>query len=158
MNKLIITFIFLTFITNMKAQDISMNDLKNNSEIIFVKFENDSPIIKSNNIDVNSKLYILGKADAKSYYNYYGSFTGSFFTSLILPPVGLITAVVLTTYPPQDHNNLTIPEFRKPLAQKPEYFQGYFDQASKMKNRRTWTGFCIGVSFFTAGYLMFGYL
>lgn len=104
-----------------------------------------------------SSLYVQGKKDADKYYKDYGPYAGSFFPSLVFPPAGFVSTIVISVIPPKEFN-LGIPDDRKEVKSDPDYFNGYYTMAKRKKKLRTWAGFGTGTMFFTAGLLMFGYL
>jgi hypothetical protein len=100
----------------------------------------------------HNQAYLAGKEDAKEYFNSNRAFAISFVTSLLLPPVGLVTTVVISFQKPTVEI-LDLPN--KQLLKNTNYTQGYIHKAKRMKAAKAWGGFSTGVAFFGIGYLMF---
>lgn len=86
-----------------------------------------------------------GEEDANEYYTDNKAFAVSFFSSVILPPVGFITTIALSTSQPKT-SNLNAPNDE--MLKNNEYIKGYKHKALKMKARRAWGGCLTGLSFF----------
>lgn len=93
----------------------------------------------------NSKEYYRhqGEMDARiNYKKYKGAGTGVLVTSLISPLVGLVPAITCSaTEPKFDNLGFTDAE----LMKNPDYSEGYIKKAKKIKQRKVWTNFSIGL-------------
>jgi hypothetical protein len=90
-----------------------------------------------------TKLYQQGEVDATRYYQgYKGAGTGTFFTALLAGPLfGLIPAIACSSTTP-DRHNLGLPN--KQFAENNDYYQGYSQQAKRIKSKKVWTNYGIG--------------
>jgi hypothetical protein len=98
-----------------------------------------------------SDHYISGRMDAMQYYNDSRAFAVSFATSLLLPPVGFITTIAISTSEPKTEN-LNVPN--EQLLKNDEYMKGYIHKAKKMKAGKAWGGCATGLAFFGIAYLI----
>lgn len=84
-----------------------------------------------------------GLLDANTHYDgYKAAGTGTLVASLISPLIGLIPAIACSATPPRDHN-LDSPD--QQLLQKAEYKSGYVKNARKIKSRKVWKNWGIGL-------------
>jgi len=92
--------------------------------------------------EINS-MFIKGGADATKYYTDPGGSVGtgiaSFATGGIL---GLIPAIACSSTKPKI-TNLGLPK-DAPVTNR-DYMLGYFFQAKKMKQKKVWTGYTVGI-------------
>jgi hypothetical protein len=101
-------------------------------------------------------MYLLGELDAGRHYTTYAPFGATFFSSMLFPPAGLVTSIVLTATPPKKES-FGLPESKLPLLKDENYYSAYFKTSRKKKILRTWGGFVTGTAFFYAGLRMIGY-
>lgn len=99
----------------------------------------------------HSSDFINGRADAKEFYDDKTAFAVSFLTSLIVPPIGFITTIAVSTTRPKI-KNLNIPDDQ--LLRNDQYMMGYIQKASRMKAGRAWIGCLTGVTFLCLGVIM----
>ncbi|MBK0402366.1 hypothetical protein I5M27_05180 [Adhaeribacter sp. BT258] len=127
------------------------------AEIFMIKYANGSKVVygakniekeeairalKSKNISPDS-LQKLGRLDAKKYYQAYkGAATGTFISTLLFPPAGLVVAISTSSCRPTK-NNLNYPS--EILFSQRAYVNGYGERAHKKKQEQVWTNFGIGV-------------
>ena len=133
---LVLGFIFMSF--NGKSQLLN-NNSENSTQNDQITMGNDS--IKN----THSSDFKSGKEDAKEFYTDNKSFAISFFSSLVLPPVGLFTTIAISTSRPK-LENLNVPNDQ--LLKNEQYVKGYVEKASRMKAGRSWGGCLTGLSFF----------
>jgi hypothetical protein len=108
--------------------------------------------------DEGSSLYLKGQRDAKSYYKDYNPFAGTFFSSMLFPPAGLVTTLIISSKEPKEYN-LGIPESKKKfMVDNDDYFNGYMAAAKKRKKLLSWAGFVTGTAFFASALAMTGYI
>lgn len=88
-------------------------------------------------------MYLKGKSDAlTSYRNYNGAGTGTLVTSMVSPVLGLIPAIACSATPPKEENlGYTHADFLR----NSEYRAGYTQQAKKIKSRKVWKNWSIGL-------------
>jgi hypothetical protein len=106
---------------------------------------NDSIDLKHN------PAYLAGKEDAKEYFNSNRAFAVTFITSVLLPPVGLITTTVISFKKPKVEI-LDMPN--KQLLRNADYTKGYVHKAKRMNTAKAWGGCITGLAFFGIAYLM----
>jgi hypothetical protein len=120
------------------------------SDIHMVIYENgESEIFKNelinNEVSLNKSdenMFTKGQRDASLYYKgYKGAGTGTLFSSILSPILGLIPAIATSSTDPK-HNNLSFPD--KKLMENSDYFMGYTKKAKKIKQGRVWTNWAIG--------------
>ena len=94
-----------------------------------------------------------GQLDAKTHYTAHKpAGSGTLLTTIFLSPiVGLVPAIITSTTEPEDAN-LGYPN--KELMQNPEYYNGYTQSAKKIKSRKVWTNWGIGVGINLAVYTL----
>jgi len=87
----------------------------------------------------------LARSDANMNYNHSsGSGTGTFVATLLgTPVIGLFVALGISATPPPD-KKLNPPN--KSLFKNKTYYDAYRKEAHKIKQRRVWAGFGIGVA------------
>jgi len=95
--------------------------------------------------------FLAGKEDAKEYYNDNKAFTISFFTSFLVPPVGLITTIVISLKKPEIEI-LDVPNIQ--LLKNEDYAKGYIHKAKRIKVAKAWGGCAAGLAFFGIGFFM----
>ncbi len=113
------------------------------SDIHMVIYENgESEIFKNELNKSDENMFSKGQRDASLYYKgYKGAGTGTLFTSLLSPIVGLIPAIATSSTKP-NHNNLSFPDEK--LMENSDYFMGYTKKAKKIKQGRVWLNWGIG--------------
>lgn len=90
----------------------------------------------------DQRLYNKGAAEARENYRYRGDAIGTGITSFLFGAFGLIPAIVNSTRPVKDkHLGNRHPE----LWENTAYQAGYRAQAKRMKVKRVWNGFWIGL-------------
>lgn len=97
-------------------------------------FTLDTPGVSNSNADL---MFNKGQTDAKMYFKTSGVFWGSFGSTLLYPPLGLPTTVILASVKPNSEN------FRTPhpaLLKNKYYFNGYEKGAKKKKVARSFSG------------------
>lgn len=143
------------FDNGRKTANRDMNELlliKSKSSDGLVNQQTTTPSYYSNQQDQPShpsftqaftKMFQQGEDDATRYYQgYQGAGTGAFVTSLLVGPIlGLIPAIACSSTAPQ-RRNLGFP--KKQLAENNDYYQGYAQQAKRIKSRKVWTNYGIG--------------
>jgi hypothetical protein len=88
-------------------------------------------------------LYMQGRTDAARHYKgYTGAGTGTLVTSLLSPLVGLIPAAICSSTEPQE-SNLNFPDYE--LMKNADYYNGYTQASKKIKSRKVWTNWGIGL-------------
>jgi hypothetical protein len=148
-----------TCIKNKKA----MQDLFNEAE----KTRKASPSILSNNGTLdkvqktdtsflsglsNDDLFAKGQLDASRYYKgYTGAGTGILIVSLFSPIAGFIPAIVCSSSKPKEEN-LQYPNIE--IMKNINYYQGYITNAKKIKQRKVWTNWGIGLGVNLIGLLI----
>jgi len=120
------------------------------SDVIMIRYENGTKdvFVEENKKAANLPAFSVenylrqGQMDAKRYYKgYKPAATGTLVSSLLIPIVGLVPAIICSTNEPDEINlNYPNPE----LMKNPEYATGYTQQAHKIKSRKVWTNFGIG--------------
>jgi hypothetical protein len=103
---------------------------------------NNIPSSTSNVYEKSEQMYINGKRDAKIFYDSPTGAVGTGITSFILLPFGLIPAIICSAVPPRE-KNLDYPNYD--LWKNENYKAGYKHQAKKMKQKKVWAGFGIGL-------------
>lgn len=90
-----------------------------------------------------SELFTKGRGDAIVYYQgYKGAATGTLIVSLLSPLVGLIPAVACSATPPSVYRVVT-PDSR--MLSNVDYTNGYLRESRRIKARRVWTNWGIGL-------------
>lgn len=94
-------------------------------------------------IDKPEDLNIKGQIDAARHYKRYkGAATGTLLTSLLSPVIGLIPAILCSsTYPKIE--NLGYPN--EELFKQAAYYKAYTKKAKKIKQRKVWSNWGIGL-------------
>jgi hypothetical protein len=88
-------------------------------------------------------LNIKGQIDAaKHYRRYKAAATGTLITSLVSPLIGLVPAVICSATNPK-LENLGYPN--EELFRQPEYYHAYTKKAKKIKQRKVWANWGIGL-------------
>lgn len=152
-----------------KVMEINLSELKyknfNNlngplisilkSDVLMIRYENGTKDIFKDEILAPTSIaikgenenYKLGQQDAKRYYKgYRAAGTGTLVTGLVLSPLlGLIPAFATTGSVPQEIN-LNFPDANR--MKNSDYYNGYTDQAIKIKKSKVWTnlGISVGVN------------
>ena len=87
--------------------------------------------------------YPLGVAHAQTYYRgHVAAGTGTLIVSLLSPLVGLLPALITASTSPKEHN-FTYPQAS--LTKNVDYKSGYAHEARRIKSRRVWTNWGIGL-------------
>lgn len=88
--------------------------------------------------------YLAGRSDAEQYYKgYKGAGTGTLLTTFLTGGIlGLIPAVACSSTPPKEHS-LGIRNDSQ--VQNAAYRAGYAEEARRIKSRKVWTNYGIGV-------------
>jgi hypothetical protein len=119
---------------------------ENGTKDIF-NFENKEITTIANSQEAVNDLFRQGQTDASKYYKgYKGASTGTLLTSIVASPlIGLIPAIACSSSQPEDQN-LNYPNSE--LMKKPDYYNGYTQQAKKIKQNKVWKnwGIAIGVN------------
>jgi len=139
-NIAILLIVFFIFQYEAKCQqpgEISINEMN---------FAGKDSIDKKHN-----SAFLDGKDDAKEYYNDNRAFAISFLTSLLLPPVGVVTTIAISLKKPQIEI-LDVPN--KLLLKNEDYTKGYIHKAKSMKALKAWGGCVVGLAFFGFGFYM----
>jgi hypothetical protein len=88
-------------------------------------------------------LNIKGQIDAARHYKRYkGAATGTLLTSLVSPVIGLIPAILCSATSPKIEN-LGYPN--EELFKQPAYYKAYNKKAKKIKQRKVWSNWGIGL-------------
>lgn len=101
----------------------------------------------------SSKIAI---ADAKKYYHDTRPFAVCFATSVVAPPIGLVTTILVSLTKPQPHN-LGIPYEKKYSLLNETYLKAYQKTAAKRKAFVACAGFITGTIFLAGSLRMVGY-
>jgi hypothetical protein len=91
----------------------------------------------------SADMYRKGTADAALYYNRPCGAVGTGVASFVVGVFGLIPAVIISATPPKEQN-LGYPS--RELWKNKDYQAGYRYKAKKMKQKKVWTGFGIGLA------------
>ncbi|MGG7665786.1 hypothetical protein [Dyadobacter sp. BHUBP1] len=88
-------------------------------------------------------LNIKGQIDAARHYKRYkGAATGTLLTSLLSPVIGLIPAILCSSTNPKIEN-LGYPN--EELFRQAAYYKAYTKKAKKIKQRKVWSNWGIGL-------------
>jgi len=88
-------------------------------------------------------LNIKGQIDAARHYKRYkGAATGTLITSLLSPVIGLIPAILCASTSPKIEN-LGYPN--EEWFKQPVYYKAYNKKAKKIKQRKVWSNWGIGL-------------
>jgi len=88
-------------------------------------------------------LYVKGQFDAERYYSKYkAAGTATLLTSLVSPIIGLLPAIPTSATSPKIEN-LGYPDPN--LIKQQDYYLGYTQKAKKIKQRKVWTNWGIGL-------------
>ena len=94
-------------------------------------------------INKSEDLNIKGQIDAAHHYKRYkGAATGTLLTSLLSPVIGLIPAVLCSATNPKIEN-LGYPN--EDLFKQATYYKAYTKKAKKIKQRKVWSNWGIGL-------------
>lgn len=94
-------------------------------------------------IDKPEDLNIKGQIDAARHYKKYkGAAAGTLLTSLLSPIIGLIPAVICSATNPK-LENLGYPN--EELFKQATYYKAYTKKAKKIKQRKVWSNWGIGL-------------
>ena len=135
------------------------NKIQLDSEILGLKSFSTNMLCRDFHLaydDEKTTMYMLGQMDAGRHYTSYSSFGASFFSSLLFPPAGLVTSIVMSFSPPK-LENYGLPIEKLPLLKDGDYYKAYSSSIRKRKTLRSWGGFVTGTAFFYAGLRMVGY-
>jgi len=134
----------VTFIENTRIDTLSLF----RDEITKIQYQNGIIVYLTDN--ENSKfsseygedsLYIKGKTDARIYYrNYRVAATGTLICSFFIP-LGLIPAIACSSTPPSVDNLGFVDQN---LIKNQSYYNGYSNEAHKIKKNKVWKNFAIG--------------
>ncbi len=103
-------------------------------EIISVK--------KIKSTEINS-TFLKGSSDAEKFYKHPGGSIGTGITSFATGGIaGLIPAIACSATTPKI-TNLGLP--KDALIKNKDYMLGYIFQAKKMKQKKVWTGYSLGI-------------
>jgi hypothetical protein len=91
----------------------------------------------------SADMYRKGTADATLFYNRPCGAVGTGIASFLVSIFGLIPAVIISATPPKEQN-LGYPS--RELWKNKDYQNGYKYKAKKMKQKKVWTGFGIGLA------------
>ncbi len=92
---------------------------------------------------ISEKLSIKGQIDAEKHYRKYkGASVGTLITSLVSPLLGLIPAIASGSSTPK-LKNLGYPDEK--LFQQADYHASYTRKAKKIKQKKVWTNWGIGL-------------
>lgn len=106
----------------------------------YEKMMNDSTITTTG---TGKDLFIKGQVDAGHYYHGYKAASGSTLViSLVSPLVGLIPAIACSTTTPKE-SNLQYPD--SDLYHKIDYQRGYKMESKRIKSRKVWRNWGIGL-------------
>lgn len=134
------------------------------SDVLLVRYENgtkdifndekktESTVVATN---IETDLFSQGQRDANLYYKgYKGAGTGTLLTTMLASPlIGLIPAIACSSSSP-DSANLNFPN--SDLMKKPDYYNGYTQQAFSIKKKKTWKNFGIGTGVILVAVLLTG--
>lgn len=104
-------------------------------------------VIPLSSISNANVMYLQGKKDARKEYNDNGPLLGTMLPTAVFPPIGLVTGVVISAFPPQvSKNGLGDPA----LFKNPNYVAGYNRKLRSRKITGTSLGFLGGILLFVA--------
>ncbi|MEZ5195590.1 MAG: hypothetical protein R2764_04105 [Bacteroidales bacterium] len=116
-----------------------INDKKGNG----IAFQEKGKNFKIKKVSNLSKIELQGAVDACKYSRQSGAYWGTWVPSFLFMPVGLGTAIVVSSTKP-NQKSLNMPDSE--LVNDPVYVQSYKKQARKNKSQMTWMGFTLGFS------------
>lgn len=108
-------------------------------------FEEEKPISNESielNVKSASELCTDGRHDAIMNYNTGRPFRAGLIPTLIFAPAGLLVSIIVADYKP-NMRNLNAPDMS--LIKNHDYKRCYVDEVKRMKRRKVWGGFGIGV-------------
>jgi hypothetical protein len=120
-----------------KNKEIGAFSVKNPRKLVQAKMFSNMPPI-----DLKSDC-TMGAVDAVKNYDPFGPFVGTAVTSVLVWPVGLVTAIVVSSKPPKE-SNLNYPDMKK--VEITAYKDCYKKEAFKVKKSNTWMGWALGTS------------
>ncbi len=133
-----------------KVSDKSNPDFQfvNLSDVYFIKdkkgnglaFSDKGDVFKIKKVDRFNEMELQGAVDACKYFRKSGPFWGTWVPSFLIMPVGLVTAVAVSSTKPK--KSLIIPA--NELVSNQVYIQSYKDQAHECKKQAAWNGFASG--------------
>jgi hypothetical protein len=122
-----------------------VSKLQYKSGITIILSEADLPALNYN--PGNDSLYSLGKNDASIYYKGYTGAAVSTLVTSIFFPWGLIPAIACSAKPPAMEN---LGFNNRHLMENSNYYNGYVNEAHKIKKKKVWGGFAVGSGLFFA--------
>jgi hypothetical protein len=134
-------------IYSLSKQEVLIIRYQNGSKDIFNQetfTANSSSINSSSTNNSSNDLYLQGEKDANKYYKGYKSAqTGTLITGVVLSPLlGLVPAIATSNTDPLD-SNLNYPNSE--LMKKTDYYNGYINNAKKIKTRKVWTSWFVAL-------------
>ncbi|MCB0515609.1 MAG: hypothetical protein R2798_01875 [Chitinophagales bacterium] len=96
----------------------------------------------NNSLSGGISMYEKGRIDAATFYDHDGGKTGTLVVSLLSPLVGLVPAVACSSTTPKEPN-LGYPS--QELMSNFDYRSGYTSKARKIKSKKVWTAWGIGL-------------
>ena len=123
-----------------KSDEVRIN-FSSAAEIVSPAINKGGPMSKEDSVN----YYKKGRDDAEKYYASFTTpgATGTFWVSFLFGGIGgLIPAVACASNPPKD-KNIHLP--KTAILYNQEYMSGYRFEAYRIKKRRVWLNFAIGV-------------
>jgi hypothetical protein len=129
------------------------------TDVLMIRYENGTKDIftEDNTKGLNAPefsvvdYYRQGQMDAKKYYTHYKNAAGGTLltTTLLSGLIGLVPAFITSSTEPDDAN-LGYPN--KELMSNPDYYQGYTQNAKKIKSNKVWMNWGVGIGINLAVY------
>jgi hypothetical protein len=104
--------------------------------------EYDKPASLTDNLS-SDELFDRGRADAAKYYRDNGGSTCIGFTGCLIGIIGVIPALIVASTPPKQQN-MDYPSTQ--LWKNPDYNRGYTKAAHRMKRKKVWTAYGMGLA------------
>jgi len=139
LNRTDVTFIPVNSVDTAYLLREDVTKLHYKSGIIIFLTESETPELFP--YPENDSLYILGKNDASLYYKGYTAAAAGTLVTSIFFPWGLIPAIACSSKPPSRDK---LGYQNQQLIENPGYYNGYVNQAHKIKKKKVWGGFAIG--------------
>lgn len=122
---------------------IIFSALQSFGQITYDSVSTEQKIPQLYTINKPEDLNIKGQIDAaRNYKRYKGAATGTLLTSLLSPVIGLIPAILCSATNPKIEN-LGYPN--EELFKQAAYYKAYTKKAKKIKQRKVWSNWGIGL-------------
>lgn len=135
-------------IQNVKKSEIFMILNRDGTNELLNKLDSYVAPVPEKNLNMKEQ----GEKDAEQYYNgYHGATALTFWTSLLVPPLGLVPAIACSGKEPSK-SNLECP--KPELLDNKDYQNAYQGFAYTKKKRRVWKNFFLGAIIGVVGYIL----